>query len=180
MLDILWRLCYTIRMNYKKIYEKLAAFYRAHPRAKKLLLISNYGITGLFILAYGALCIASFFLWEKPDILKIFFIPLGCLVLVTLMRAVIRRPRPYTDDGADIDPILHKKNRDMLSFPSRHISSAFSIAIVFFPYCLWAGSALIPLGLALGYVRFALGLHYPTDLFGGVAVGLASGLFLLI
>ncbi len=180
MLDIFTALCYTKRMNYKKIYEKQAAFYRAHPKAKKFLLISNYGITGLFFLAYGALCAASFFLWEMQDILKIFLIPLGCLLLVTLMRALIRRPRPYTDDGADIDPILHKKNRDMLSFPSRHLSSAFAIAIAFFPYCLWAGIALMPLGLALGYVRFALGLHYPTDIFGGIAVGLLCGLFLLI
>lgn len=167
-------------MNYKKIYEKQATFYTSHPRAKKWLLISNIGITGLFCLAYATLCILAFFLWERADIFKIFFIPLGCLVLVTLMRAIIRRPRPYTDDGADIDPILHKKNRDMLSFPSRHLACAFVIAAVFFPYCLWAGITLIPLGLALGYVRFALGLHYPTDLFGGIAVGLLSGLFLLI
>ena len=167
-------------MNYKKIYEKQAAFYRAHPKAKRLLLISNYGLTGLFLLAYGALCITSLLLWEKADILKIFFIPLGCLVLVTFMRALIRRPRPYTDDGADIDPILHKKNRDTLSFPSRHSSSAFSIAIVFFPYLAWAGIALSVFGVLLCYIRFALGLHYPTDLLGGMCVGLLCGFFLLI
>jgi len=180
LLDVYTPLCYTKRMSYKKIYEKSANFYKAHPNAKKCLLLSNHVITGLFCLAYVALCILSFFLWERKDVFKIFFIPLGCLTLVTVLRAIIRRPRPYTDDGADIDPILHKKNGDMLSFPSRHLACAFVIASIFFPYCLWASIVLTVLGIALGYVRFALGLHYPTDLFGGVAVGALCGLFLLI
>ena len=167
-------------MGYKKIYEKQAALYRAHPRAKKALLIANLGLTALFVLAYIAFCTVAFFVFAKADILKIILIPLGCLVLVTVMRALIRRPRPYTDDGADIDPLLHKKHRDMLSFPSRHIASAFVVAVVFLPYCLWAGLTLLPLGLLLGYVRFALGLHYPTDLFGGMGLGLLCGLFLLL
>ena len=101
-------------MSYKSAYEKSAAFYNAHPIAKKCLLLANIGITGLFFLAYGALCVASFFLFKTKDIIKIFAIPAFCLLLVTLLRILFRRPRPYSEDGADITPLYHKKNRDRI------------------------------------------------------------------
>ncbi len=167
-------------MNYKSAYEKTAAFFNARPYAKKCLLLSNYVVTGAFFLAYAALCIASFFLFERKDIIKIFAIPAVCLALVTILRVLINRPRPYSEQGADINPILHKKSKDKESFPSRHVACAFVIASVFLPYLTWAGIALMPLGLLLCFIRFALGLHYPTDLLGGVGVGLVSGLLLLI
>ena len=167
-------------MTYKTAYEKTAAFFNARPKAKKCLLLSNYLVTGLFCLAYAALCIASFFLFAKKDIIKIFAIPAGCLLIVSLLRIVFNRPRPYSEKGANITPILHKDSKDDQSFPSRHVACAFVIASVFLPYLAWAGIALMPLGLALCAIRFALGLHYPTDLLAGAGVGLACGLFLLI
>lgn len=167
-------------MTYKSAYEKTAAFFNARPIAKKCLLLSNHLVTGIFFLAYFALCISSFFLFGTKDIIKIFAIPAFCLLVVSVLRVLINRPRPYSEHGANIDPILHKKSKDKESFPSRHVACAFVIASVFLPYLAWAGIALMPLGVILCFIRFALGLHYPTDLVGGMGVGLACGLFLLI
>ncbi len=173
-------LCYTFVMSYKSVYEKSAAFYHAHPIAKKCLLLLNYLVTGVFFLAYLALCVASFFLWDIKDILKIFLIPALCLLLVSVLRFLINRPRPYSAQGANVQPLLEKKGKDNQSFPSRHVACAFVITSVFMPYLLWLGIAFFPLGILLCYIRFALGLHYPTDLLGGATLGGLCGLLLLI
>ena len=167
-------------MTYKTAYEKTARFFNARPIAKKCLLLSNLAVTGVFYLAYFSLCIASFFLFSTKDIIKIFAIPVLCLLIVILLRVTINRPRPYSEKGANIEPILHKKSKDKESFPSRHLASAFVIACVFFPFLTWAGILLMTLGVLLGFIRFALGLHYPTDLLGGMGVGLLCGLLMLI
>ena len=168
-------------MNYKTLSEKNAAFFNARPNAKRVLLVLNIALTAVFFLAYTALVlwswIAKFDVWAC---VKILGIPALCLVLVMMLRLMIDRPRPYSAAGANIEPLLRKKSKDKESFPSRHLACAFVIAAVFAPYLLWASFLLAGLGLVLGYIRFALGLHYPTDLLGGAALGLLCGLLLLI
>ncbi len=182
MLDFVAVLVYTVAMkfDYKSVYEKNAAFYERHPIAKKVLLFSNLALTGVFFLAYFALVIYAAVALETKDIIKILAIPALCVALVTLLRILFARPRPYSQAGANITPILHKKSRDKESFPSRHLACAFVIAAVFFSYLTGAGICLTVLGCVLGYVRFALGVHYPTDLLGGAALGGICGLLLLI
>ncbi len=180
MLAIFVRFWYTMRMSYQSAYEKSAAFYNAHPKAKACLPLINYGITGVFALAYPALFISACFLFEHKDVLKIFLVPAVALVIVSLLRMLIRRPRPYSERGAGIQPLLTRKGKDDDSFPSRHLACALSISILFLAYLPWAGILLIVLSALLGYIRFALGLHYPTDLLGGAALGGLCGLLLLI
>lgn len=64
------------------------------------------------------------------------------------------------------------------SFPSGHATLAFNTATtialeykkwyITVPAYLWAGS--------VGYSRMYLGRHYPTDVLGGAAVGIGSGI----
>ncbi len=168
-------------MNYKTLYEKSAAFYNARPKAKRALYVTNLALTAVFFLAYIALIlwalIGKFPVW---DCVKILGIPALCLVLVIILRLMIDRPRPYSAAGASIEPLFYKKSKDKESFPSRHLACAFVIAAVFAPYLLWVSLTLAALGFLLGYVRFALGVHYPSDLLGGAGLGMLCGLLLLI
>jgi membrane-associated phospholipid phosphatase len=106
---------------------------------------------------------------------RILLAPALCLFLVTVLRYVINRPRPYCERGAGIIPLVDKRTQDK-SFPSRHTASAFVLALTLLPYALWAGIPLLILACGVGLVRFALGLHYPSDIIAGAGIGILCGL----
>lgn len=161
---------------YKTLYTKHSRFYFSHPRAKKLLVFFNYFLTVLVIAAYAVLC-ALFAFGKIPrtgtDAVRVFIFPFACLAAVSLLRRCINRLRPYEKDG--IVPVIDK-NKCGHSFPSRHLASAFVIGTVVLFYSLPAGIPLLIAGALLGYVRFAAGIHYPSDLFFGALLGILFAL----
>ncbi|SDZ91473.1 PAP2 superfamily protein [Arachidicoccus rhizosphaerae] len=91
------------------------------------------------------------------------------------LKHLFKRPRPFMSYPDIIHPINYGTGP---SFPSGHTTLAFSTAAslaltrkqwtVTLPITLWAGS--------VGYSRMYLGRHYPTDVLGGLAVGIVSGI----
>ncbi len=63
------------------------------------------------------------------------------------------------------------------SYPSGHASAAFATAIVLcLTYRRWRVRALAILGASLiALSRVYLGFHYPSDIIGGAALGVAMG-----
>ena len=172
----------NMKYNYKQLYERNAAFYNARPIAKKLLPIFSSGLTALFGVAYAGLWVYAVFGkgFSIHDYIRITFIPLLSLFLVSVLRATISRPRPYAEKGDGITPLKPRKGKDDDSFPSRHLACAMAIALCFFPSLPIVGGGLTVLVLVLAWVRFALGLHYPSDLLAGGAVGsMVAGLYYL-
>ena len=164
---------------YRKIYERHSRFYFRHPQAKKASIFANYGLTAAIFAAYAFLCLFEFLIHtpEWTAFLKILGIPLLCLLTVSLLRNLFDRKRPY--EGAGIVPVIEKKKKGH-SFPSRHLASAFVIGTVFLPYCLPAGIVVLSAGAVLGYVRFAAGVHYPSDLAVGALLGALFGALVFI
>src|ERR1700748_3554965 len=86
-----------------------------------------------------------------------------------LLKHIVKRPRPFIQN-INIVPIYRAGST---SFPSGHTSTtiatatALSIAYpkwyVIAPAYLWAGT--------IGYSRMYLGVHYPSDVFGGAVLG---------
>jgi len=87
---------------------------------------------------------------------------------------IIQRRRPFIQN-LHIVPVYRAGDS---SFPSGHTSTAMSTATalsmaypkwyVMAPAFLWAGT--------IGYSRMYLGVHYPTDVTSGTAVGVGSAL----
>lgn len=171
-----------MKYDYVAIYNKNAAFYNGHERLKKGLLLCNLILTYLFVLAYAGLWVYAFFAegFAVKDYLKIFFVPALTLFTVSVLRLAIDRPRPYAKDGANITPLLKGKAEKGDSFPSRHIASATAISFAFLPYLPVLGALLFCCTLLLSYTRFAVGVHYPSDLVAGLALGAACGAFAFI
>jgi len=173
-------LCYTklLKFDYKAFYEKNVAFYNARPLAKRALPLLNQMLSWFFVAAYALLWVYALFIkkFGVKDQLCILFVPALGLLIVSVLRLAIEKPRPYDEDGDNITPLVKKKNANKKSFPSRHIACAMLISMTFMAYSLGIGIPLFLFALALAYIRFALGLHYPSDLIAGGAVGILVGL----
>ncbi|RVU17058.1 phosphatase PAP2 family protein [Streptomyces antnestii] len=100
----------------------------------------------------------------------------GIAVLVNVpIRGFVERPRPFVDhDGIDI--LVHGKSD--FSFVSDHATLAMAIGAGLFVAHRKFG--LIGIGLAVleGFCRVFMGVHYPTDVVGGFALGTAVALLL--
>ena len=166
-----------MKYSYVSFYEKNAAFFKARPAIKKSLPFFDRFLSLAFALAYLTFVLGKIFLeYPAEDLIKILFSPALCLFLVSLLRLAISKPRPYSEQGANVTPLYPKKGASNHSFPSRHLACAFVIAATILPYSIGAGVCLTVFGLALAYTRFALGWHYPSDLFIGFALGVVIGI----
>jgi len=93
----------------------------------------------------------------------------GLMVYKTLKSTLVRE-RPYIR-FAGIHPGIPPLDR--YSFPSGHTLHAVAfttVAMAYFPVLGWI---LVPLALLIGASRVILGLHYPSDVLAGAAIGAA-------
>ena len=171
-----------MRYDYKELYEKNAAFYKKSVGRLTALRILNIALTVLFAVSYPALWLCALkadFLSIK-DSVSIFFAPVFALIAVSAIRLGADRPRPYSKKGANIVPLVARKDRDGDSFPSRHITCAATIAMVFLSVLPLFGVFLFVCCFALAYIRFSIGVHYPSDLAAGILLGSLCGLTVFI
>lgn len=99
------------------------------------------------------------------------------LVFYKALKHRIARPRPYVS-CKDIKACA--RSLDEFSFPSGHIMHAVAFGMLlshFYPAfepLLWSFAALVALS------RVVLGLHYPSDVLAGAAIGVVTAKFFLV
>jgi undecaprenyl-diphosphatase len=84
-----------------------------------------------------------------------------------------QRPRPYQAHPHTIIPLLSRSTDP--SFPSDHASAAFGIAIGVLLIHRRAGYLFLTAATLIGLSRIATGMHYPTDVLAGAAIGTLCG-----
>ncbi|WJY32731.1 phosphatase PAP2 family protein [Streptomyces sp. P9-2B-1] len=100
----------------------------------------------------------------------------GIALLINIpIRGFVERPRPFLDhEGLEV---LVQGKTDF-SFVSDHATMAMAIAVGLFVANRKFGLVAIGLALVEGFCRVYMGVHYPTDVIGGLALGTAVALLL--
>ena len=96
-------------------------------------------------------------------------------LLARVMKDVLERGRPASFfQDVNLRGSLGQGNDLGLGFPSGHVSVAFALAIVTFPYVSLAWRVVVvALATTVALARLYFGAHFPLDALGGAALGVA-------
>ncbi|GGO87357.1 phosphatase PAP2 family protein [Wenjunlia tyrosinilytica] len=97
------------------------------------------------------------------------------LLLNIPVRGLVARPRPFVDHRG-LDVLVGGKTD--FSFASDHATLAMAMAVGLFLVSRKLGLAAVAVALVQGFARVYMGVHYPSDVAGGFALGTATALLL--
>lgn len=152
-------------------YERMAAWLRRRPGLCKLLLFLNFLIPTVFYISFPVLLLLQFFgggQWLRSILTA--GIP---FIALSVFRKLWNRPRPYETPG--FTPLIPKEKKGQ-SFPSRHVFSAFIIAMCWLYYIPAVGLVLLVLSAMLAVIRVVGGVHYVSDVAAGGVFAVVCGL----
>lgn len=121
-----------------------------------------YGLMALLLIGEGSAALAG--------VLHMVVVGALALALYKWLKRKTLRPRP-----CDLHPAVVRGTAplDEFSFPSGHTLHAVSFTVVALAYFPWLAPILLPFTLLVAASRVVLGLHYPTDVLAGAAIGYA-------
>lgn len=99
---------------------------------------------------------------------------ISTLITNVTLKPLINRPRPYelrTIEGLDTSLLPGDA-----SFPSGHTTVSFSGAFALFWQNKKAGAPALALATLIAFSRLYFYLHHPTDILGGILVGLVASI----
>ena len=135
-------------------------------------LISKLGNGGAIwiLLAIVLCCIPKY---RKTSIILAAALITDVLLCNVILKPLVARPRPFLFNS-DIKLLIPPPTD--FSFPSGHTAVSFTSAftLLFSKNKLWIPSMI--LASLIGFSRLYLYVHYPTDVFAGVLLGLIIGI----
>lgn len=142
-----------------KLYKTLKFIYKFFP----FILFIAYPLLILYLLTS-----------KDIRVIKVVIVPAVTFLGCTVYRKIVNRERPY--EKYNITPLFPKDTKGK-SFPSRHTVSSFIISFAFMYINTGLGIGGIILSLVLSFLRPIAGVHYISDILGGI---LFSVVFALI
>ena len=129
--------------------------------------LGDYRLWVVFILALAAFC------GPTGTQCAIHMIVAGGLALACykIVKSCAGRPRPCAGMVRRcVEPL------DEFSFPSGHTLHAVALSVVALAHLPILGFVLVPFTALVALSRVALGLHYPSDVLAGAAIGASTAL----
>ncbi len=98
------------------------------------------------------------------------------LFLAQFIAHAVNRPRPFVADPAGVHVFGHHAADP--GFPSDHATAAFAIAVAILLRDRRWGAVALAFACVLAVGRVAIGVHYPSDVLAGAALGAICALAL--
>jgi undecaprenyl-diphosphatase len=129
--------------------------------------VGTFGAVWLVLAAAFALAL------RRPQLLLLVVAAdLLAYLLASGLKEVVDRPRPR-----GVDRLMGASGS---SFPSGHAATSFACALVLAILLPRFAVPFFVLAAAIGFSRVYVGVHYPLDVVGGAALGLAAATALLL
>jgi len=125
----------------------------------------------VFLAARGAAHAA----WRRASVAAVLSAGLG-LAAAKVISELVDRARPFVADPHGVH--LFSAHAADPGFPSDHATAAFAIAVAILLRKRGWGIAALVAATVLAIGRVALGVHYPSDVLAGAALGSAAALAL--
>lgn len=130
--------------------------------------ITSLGNSGWFWIALSLLLVIPQ-RTRKAGIAAVLAMAIGALITNVTLKNLVARTRPY--EVIEGLRLLIEKPHDY-SFPSGHTSASFAAAMVYYRMGprKWGIPAVI-LASLIAFSRLYVGVHYPSDVLGGLLIG---------
>jgi undecaprenyl-diphosphatase len=154
----LWDEVWCVRFNHAAAIPWVCALFRAASRLGD----------GIFWYALMAGLLAIGGAAAVPAVTHMGAVGVVGVAVYKWLKSRTSRPRPFQVQTAirvAADPL------DRFSFPSGHTLHAVSFAIIAISYYPSLALLLVPVAVLIAGSRLVLGLHYPTDVLAGAAIG---------
>jgi undecaprenyl-diphosphatase len=125
----------------------------------------------VFLAAHGS----RFASWRRAALAAVLSAGLG-LAVGKVISVLVDRARPFVADPHGVH--LFSGHAADSGFPSDHATAAFAIAVAILLRKRGWGIAALVAAAVLSVGRVALGVHYPSDVLAGAALGSAAALAL--
>lgn len=143
-----------------------------NPRKTRMLKIINDACAYLSAAFFGVLLLLAFLEGAYIDTLILGGSAMVGFVFVTVLRAILNKPRPYeVYDFYAVNP----SEREGKSFPSRHCFSAFVIATLSIPLSPLSAVAVFLMAFIIALCRVLTGIHFIRDALVGAIIGILFG-----
>lgn len=109
---------------------------------------------------------------KKALLLIILAIPIAIL-LIKIIHLLYFEPRPFVT--LNFSPLVDSKTD--ASFPSRHATIMATIAFAYIYFRSKWSYLFVVLAILVGISRVYVGVHYPLDILGGIAVAIVAIFF---
>jgi undecaprenyl-diphosphatase len=111
-------------------------------------------------------------------VIEAFWSALAAFALSSMLSVLIGRVRPYLAVKGVV--ALVPPNIQHGSFPSSHTAIAVAVAIALANGHPALGIVVLIAVILIAFGRIAAGMHYPTDILGGIAVGIVAVLLVRV
>lgn len=138
---------------------------------KTMIFFTNLGDNGIIwiMISLILLCTKKY---RKSGIISVISLIVCSVTVNLILKPLVHRPRPFNEIAHIV--LLIKAPKDF-SFSSGHTAASFTAVYIFFKNMKKYFFPVLIIALFIAFSRLYLTVHYPSDVFAGILIGLFSG-----